>query len=79
MRDMINGARVLVKRLDTSYRRCIISDVHLALPPTRYAWASPAYDLIHASIAPCNADILRPLRGEAPAETIGHDNLWTAR
>jgi predicted dehydrogenase len=48
-------------------------------PPPRYAWADPAYDLAHASIVPCNANILRALRGEAPAETVGEDNLRTAR
>jgi predicted dehydrogenase len=48
-------------------------------PPPRYAWANPAYDLIHASIVLCNANILSALRGEAPAETTGEDNLRTAR
>jgi predicted dehydrogenase len=47
--------------------------------PTRYAWADPAYDLIHASIVPCNANLLAALRGEAPAETTGADNLNTVR
>lgn len=54
----------------TQARRC---------PPSHYAWADPAYDLVHASIVPCNANILRALRGEAPAETTGTDNLRTAR
>jgi predicted dehydrogenase len=54
----------------THVRRCA---------PPRYAWADPAYDVVHASIVPCNADILRALRGEAPAETTGADNLETAR
>jgi predicted dehydrogenase len=48
-------------------------------PSPRYAWADPAYDLIHASIVPCNANILGALRGEAPAETTGEDNLRTVR
>ena len=48
-------------------------------PPPRYPWADPAYDLAHASIVPCNANILRALRGEAPAETTGEDNLRTVR
>ena len=48
-------------------------------PPPRYAWADPAYDLIHASIVPCNANLLQALRGEGEAETTGRDNLETVR
>jgi predicted dehydrogenase len=54
----------------THSRRC---------PPPRYAWADPAYDLVHASIVPCNANLLGALRGEAQAETTGTDNLRTVR
>jgi predicted dehydrogenase len=54
----------------THARRC---------PPPRYAWADPAYDVVHASIVPCNASLLRALRGEGPAETSGEDNLRTVR
>jgi D-apiose dehydrogenase len=49
------------------------------MPPPHYAWADPAYDLVHASILPCNADILKALRGEGAAETTGEDNLKTMR
>jgi predicted dehydrogenase len=48
-------------------------------PPQRYAWADPTYDLVHASIVPCNANLLGALRGDAPAETTGADNLNTVR
>jgi predicted dehydrogenase len=48
-------------------------------PPPRFAWADPAYDVVHASIVPCNENLLRALRGEAPAETTGADNLETVR
>ncbi|HEU5101566.1 MAG TPA: Gfo/Idh/MocA family oxidoreductase [Roseiflexaceae bacterium] len=48
------------------------------LPP-RFAWADPTYDLVHASIVPCNANLLGALRGQAPAETTGEDNLNTVR
>ena len=48
-------------------------------PPPRYAWADPAYDVVHASIVPCNADILGALRGKRRAETTGEDNLKTVR
>lgn len=46
-------------------------------PPPRYAWADPAYDLIHASIVPCNQNILAALQSQQPAETTGDDNLKT--
>jgi D-apiose dehydrogenase len=49
------------------------------VPPPRYAWADPAYAVVHASIAPCNANLLAALKGEAPAETTGEDNLKTVR
>lgn len=49
------------------------------VPPRRFAWANPAYDVVHASIVPCNADLLRALRGRGRAETPGEDNLKTAR
>ena len=48
-------------------------------PPARYAWADPAYDVVHASIVPCNANLLQALRGTGQAETTGADNLNTAR
>jgi predicted dehydrogenase len=47
------------------------------VPPPRYAWADPDYDLIHASIVPCNANILQGLQGGGEAETTGADNLRT--
>jgi len=48
-------------------------------PPPRYSWADPAYDVCHASIVPCQANLLQALRGEGPAETTGEDNIKTAR
>jgi D-apiose dehydrogenase len=48
-------------------------------PSPRYAWADPAYDVVHASIVPCNADILAALRGKRPAETTAEDNLKTVK
>lgn len=47
------------------------------VPPPRYAWADPRYDVVHASIVACNRNLLAALRGEAPAETTGADNLKT--
>jgi predicted dehydrogenase len=48
-------------------------------PPPRYAWADPRYEVVHASIVPCNADLLRALKTGQPAETSGEDNLKTMR
>jgi len=48
-------------------------------PPPRYDWADPAYDVAHASIVSCQANLLGALRGEATAETTGGDNLKTVR
>jgi predicted dehydrogenase len=48
------------------------------VPPPRYPWADPAYDVVHSSIVPCNADILGGLRGGA-CETTGEDNLKTVQ
>jgi predicted dehydrogenase len=45
--------------------------------PPRYAWADPAYDLVHASIVPCNANLLAGLQGRSHPETTGEDNLKT--
>lgn len=48
-------------------------------PPPHYAWADPRYAVVHASIVPCNAQILRQLQGTGEAETTGADNLRTVR
>lgn len=49
------------------------------VPPPRYPWADPAYDVVHSSIVPCQANLLAALRGDGPAETTGEDNLKTVR
>ncbi len=46
-------------------------------PPHHYSWADPAYDLVHASIVDCNANMLQALSGRTVAETNGADNLKT--
>jgi predicted dehydrogenase len=48
-------------------------------PPPFFAWADARYALVHASIAACNADLLRALQTHTPAETSGEDNLKTVR
>jgi predicted dehydrogenase len=47
--------------------------------PPRFAWADPAYDIVHSSIVPCQAHLLKALRGEEVAETSAEDNLKTVR
>jgi len=49
------------------------------VPPPHYAWADPTYDLVQASMVPCQADHLRHLRGEATSENLGSENLKTVR
>ena len=46
--------------------------------PPRYAWADPAYEVVHASIVPCLANLLEASEGPS-AETIAEDNLRTVR
>ncbi len=46
-------------------------------PPHHYPWADAAYDVAHSSLVACNANLLRAIRGEGPAETTGEDNLKT--
>lgn len=46
--------------------------------PHHYSWADPAYDVVHSSIVPCQANILSGLRGDR-AETTGEDNLKTLK
>ena len=48
-------------------------------PPRRYKWADPRYGVVHASIVAAQRNLLAGLRGEAPAETTGADNLKTLR
>ena len=48
-------------------------------PPLRYAWADPAYDVVHSSIVPCSANLLQAIKGEGPAETSAEDNIKTVR
>jgi predicted dehydrogenase len=45
--------------------------------PPRYQWAEPTHDVVHASIVPCNANLLHALQTGEPAETDAADNLKT--
>ncbi len=54
------------------------TEVTVAAPP-RFDWADPCYEVVHASIVPCHADLLAGLRGERLPETTGEDNLRTMR
>lgn len=57
-------------RAGTQARRC---------PPPFFPWADPRYALVHSSIVPCNANLLRALQAQGPAETTGDDNVRTVR
>jgi D-apiose dehydrogenase len=46
--------------------------------PPRFAWADPAYEVVHASLVPCLANLLDGIKGGA-AETTADDNLRTVR
>jgi len=60
----------ITTRDGTHTRRC---------PPPFYSWADPRYALVHSSIVACNADLLRALQTNTPAETSGEDNLKTVK
>jgi predicted dehydrogenase len=47
--------------------------------PRHYPWADPAYDVVHSSIVPCQANLLEGLRGICTPETTAEDNLRTLR
>ncbi|MDO8544389.1 MAG: Gfo/Idh/MocA family oxidoreductase [Opitutaceae bacterium] len=47
--------------------------------PSLYPWADPRYAVVHASIVPCNENILGALQGRGSAETTGEDNLRTVQ
>ncbi len=46
-------------------------------PPPYYPWSSPDFEVVQASIVPCNAHLLHSLQTGQPAETSGEDNLKT--
>ena len=45
--------------------------------PPRFAWADPAYDVVHSSIYAAQLNIARALKGLEVGETSGEDNLKT--
>jgi D-apiose dehydrogenase len=50
-------------------------------PPPRYLWADPCYEVVHASMVPCLANLLDAIRARNPAaaETHADDNLRTLK
>jgi predicted dehydrogenase len=48
-------------------------------PPPHFVWANPEYDVVQASIVPCQENLLKALRGECRGESTGEDNLRTVR
>lgn len=68
--------------LGPDYRLCLTTEAGSCIkryPPPHFSWVDPAYELVQASIVPCNANLLAALRGEAQAETTGEDNLRTVQ
>jgi predicted dehydrogenase len=47
--------------------------------PPHYSWMDSRYEVVQASIVPCNAHLLEALRSGCPAETSGENNLATMR
>jgi predicted dehydrogenase len=77
----IEGEKGSIELAQDYWLRVTIADGTVArrVPPPRYPWADPAYDVVHSSIVPCNANLLKALKGEGQAETTGDDNLKTVR
>lgn len=76
---LVEGSRGSVEVAEDYWLR-ITSDLGTLarrVPPPRYPWADPAYEVVHASIVQCNAHMLAVLRDGVPAETSGEDNLRT--
>ena len=51
----------------------------LLVPPAHFPWADPAYDVVHSSIVPCQANLLHALMGKETAGTTASDNLKSLR
>jgi D-apiose dehydrogenase len=49
------------------------------VPPPRYGWSDPEYQVVHSSIVACNTNLLAALKGAGRAETTGEDNIKTVR
>jgi predicted dehydrogenase len=68
--------------LGPGYRLCVTTSqgsIARFHPPPQFSWVDSAYELVQASIVPCNANLLAGLRGETDPETTGEDNLKTMR
>ncbi len=68
--------------LDTDYRVRVTTSEGTRIrrvPPPRYSWADPAYEVVQASLVPCLQNLLSALKGEGEAETTGEDNLKTVK
>jgi predicted dehydrogenase len=72
------GSAELVPGCKLRVTTCAGTRAIKATPPV-YAWADPRYAVVHSSIVPCHANLLRALQGRGTAETTGADNLRTMR
>jgi hypothetical protein len=77
---MISGFSVFKNQpLLAELEQFIITDLGShTLDVARYDWANPFYDVVHSSIVPCQADLLKGLQGKG-AETTGQDNHKTVQ
>ncbi len=77
----IEGERGSLELSDNYWLRVTTKEGTLSrrVPPPRYAWADPFYEVVHASIRPCNANLLSALQGKEAAETCASDNIKTVR
>jgi predicted dehydrogenase len=69
--ELMSGYRIHVTTKDGTTEQVV--------PPPHFPWADPAYDVVHSSIVPCQANLLHALVGMEAAETTAADNLETLR
>jgi D-apiose dehydrogenase len=76
---LVEGERGSLELGPDYWLRLTTQDGTLArrVPPPRYAWADPRYELSQSSGVACNTNLLAALQGGAAAETTGQDNLRT--
>ncbi|MDX2109931.1 MAG: Gfo/Idh/MocA family oxidoreductase [Verrucomicrobiota bacterium] len=70
----------LALEFDYSIRRTDRTGTHsFRAPPRFYPWVDSRYEIVHASIVDCNANLLAALQGTGKAETTAADNYETLR
>jgi predicted dehydrogenase len=69
--ELKSGYRIHVTAQDRTSEQVV--------PLAHFSWADPAYEVVHSSIVPCQANLLHALMGMETAETTARDNLETLR